>query len=394
MSCRNTRICPIDIEQAADNVYDDVNTMKDGCMSLYKSLARPLLFRLDAEQAHYLVHWLLRTFSPLLPMAGGSFIYRGHDLECNLFGHRLGHPLGLAAGFDKNAELVDILGHLGFAFADIGSVTAKPRPGNAKPRIFRLEKDRAIINRLGLNGLGADVVAENLKHVKFSLPLGLNIAKTNDPSIVGDAAVEDIVYTFRKVCTLPLAYVTINASCPNTKEGIVTEAAHLAAVFAEVQKSNTARLPILVKLSPDSSETLIEEVVQAARENQLSGFLCGNTSVSRENLITDSTRLEQIGAGGLSGVPLKSRALRLCKVVAAIKSPSQVLIGCGGVASGADVYEFLKAGASFVQLYSALVFEGPGLPARINKELSAILRERGETLQDLTVANQQSLMRS
>jgi len=349
--------------------------------SLYKSLIRPILFRLDSEQAHLLIHRLAGQCRPLLTVAGAAWQYRGDDLQCDLFGHKLSNPIGLAAGFDKNADLVELLGHVGFGYAEVGSVTALAKEGNPKPRLFRLPKDRALINRLGLNGAGADRVAAQLERCNFSIPIGLNIAKTNDPAITGDAAVEDILYTFKKIRDLPLSYVTINGSCPNTKEGIVTEAAHMRTLFTQVQKLNTRQLPILVKLSPDSSQDLLQEMVEAASECGLSGYVCGNTSTSRENLATDEATLKAIGNGGMSGPPLKSKALRICQIVNQLKNPSQIIIACGGVSCGADAYEFLVAGASFVQLYTALVYEGPGLPLMICRELSSILRRNGQTLE-------------
>ncbi len=356
--------------------------------SIYKSLIRPILFRLDAEQAHLFVHGLASRCRPLLSIAGKG--YDGDDLHCDLFGHNLSNPVGLAAGFDKNGDLVEVLRDIGFGFAEIGSVTALAKEGNPKPRLFRLQKDAAIINRMGLNGEGADRIAEKLERSKFSIPIGVNIAKTNDPAISGDAAVKDMVYTFSKVSNLPLAYVTINASCPNTQEGIVTEAAHMRTVFTEVQKLNTRQLPIMVKLSPDSSQSLLEEMVEAASACGLSGFVCGNTSTSRENLTTDSATLQALGNGGLSGAPLKSKALRICQIVYPLKKPAQIIIGCGGVSSGMDVYDFLTAGASFVQLYTALVYEGPGLPLLICQQLSQILRQNGQTLQQAVGSKLQS----
>ncbi len=310
-------------------------------------------------------------------------------MSCNLFGKSLHNPVGLAAGFDKNGDLAEFLNYLGFGFAEIGSVTAISKEGNPKPRLFRLERDGAVINRMGLNGEGADAIAAKLEHAKFGLPLGLNIAKTNDPNIVGDGAVKDILYTFDKIKSLPLTYVTINASCPNTKEGIVTEASHMRTVFTEVGKLNSGRLPILVKLSPDSSPELVAEMVEAASACGLSGFVCGNTSTGRENLSTDSAAITAIGLGGLSGKPLKNKALQLCRLVHSLKKSSQIIIGCGGIFSGQDAYQFISAGASFLQIYTGLVYEGPGLPLLINQELSAILHQNGQSLHEAIGAGQQ-----
>ncbi len=349
--------------------------------ALYKMFLRPILFRLDAEEAHHLLHSFARRNKHLWPLAGLTLTYKATDLVCDLFGHQLSNPVGLAAGFDKNGDLVDFLGHAGFGFEELGSVTAIAREGNAKPRLFRLEEDEAVINRLGLNGEGVEVVAKKLAQKRFSLPLGLNIAKTNDPSITGDAAVADILSTFNQIKSLPLAYVTINASCPNTEEGIVTESLHMRNVFAEIRKVNSKQLPILVKLSPDSSHQLIAEMVEAASASGLQGFVCGNTTTGRDNLKSETRKIDEIGAGGLSGRPVKAKALRLCETVYELKQPQQIIIGCGGVASGQDAYDLIIAGASLIQVYTGLVFEGPGLPLAINQQLSAILKRNGQTLQ-------------
>jgi dihydroorotate dehydrogenase len=353
----------------------------------YKNLLRPILFRLDPEDAHHLIHSFARNGWLLWPLLKNGLDYKKDDLACDLFGHRLSNPIGLAAGFDKNGDLVECLNCFGFGFEELGSVTALAREGNPKPRLFRLEKDEAVINRLGLNCEGADAVAAKLAKSRFSLPVGLNIAKTNDPTIVGDLAVQDILNTFSKINSLPLAYVTINASCPNTEEGIVTEAAQMRTAFAEIQKVNSQQLPILVKLSPDSSRQLIEEMVEAASAGGLAGFVCGNTTTSRANLTTNAARINEIGNGGLSGPPVKTKALQLCEVVYSLKSPSQIIIGCGGVSSGQDAYDFVTAGASFVQMYTGLIYGGPGLPLLINQQLAAILKRNTQTLQQAVGAN-------
>ncbi len=345
----------------------------------YKTLIRPLLFQMDPEQAHVLVHWLLKKFGKIAPLVGGgSYSYLGTDLSCDLFGHSLSNPIGLAAGFDKNGELVEVLGGMGFGFAEIGSVCARATKGNPKPRLFRLPEDEAAINRLGLNGHGADVVAERLQNARFSLPIGLNIAKTNDPAIAGDAAVADMIYTFNKIRSLPVTYVTVNASCPNTKEGIVSEGEHMRLLMSELQKFNSTKIPILVKLSPDSTSEFIESIVDAAATFKIAGFVCGNTTVSRDLLKTSVEEISKIGAGGLSGVPLKEKALQLCRTVAGKKKDWQVIIGCGGIFTGKDAFDFITAGASFLEVYTGLIYRGPELPRLICQELSDILKEKSK----------------
>lgn len=342
----------------------------------YQKLIRPLLFQMDPEQAHVLVHSLLKNYGRILNKIGGNLVYDQTDLSCDLFGRTLANPIGLAAGFDKNGELTEVLGALGFGFAEIGSVCARATNGNPKPRLFRLSEDNAAINRLGLNGHGADVVAERLFAARYSLPIGLNIAKTNDPTITGEAAVADIIYTFNKIRGLPITYVTVNASCPNTKEGIVTEGDHMRLLMSELQKFNSTKIPILIKLSPDSTLEFIESIVDAAATYKIAGFVCGNTTTTRENLKTSPVRVKEIGMGGLSGAPLKEKAIHLCRSVNAKKKDWQIIIGCGGISSGQDAFDFMTAGASLLEVYTGLIYKGPSLPLDICKELSAILKQK------------------
>jgi dihydroorotate dehydrogenase len=266
---------------------------------------------------------------------------------------------------------------LGFGFAEVGSITAQPSMGNPKPRLFRLPADEAVINRLGLNGMGAQRVADRLREMAVPLPIGVNIAKTNDAKIVGDKAIEDQIASFMAIRSLPLAYVTFNTSCPNTHEGCLQAKDELAAVLAGMQSANENRLPLLIKLSPDSTDELLDDFIGVASEHNVAGFVCGNTSVSRGGLATDAQTVAGIGNGGLSGRPIKALALALCRRVAARKRADQQIIGCGGVKSGADAFEFLQAGASAVQLYTGLIYHGPQLIAQINRELAAILRQKG-----------------
>lgn len=346
----------------------------------YKQCIRPLLFKLDSEEAHKLAHQLGHLAGPLLPMFANDFRYSGKDLAINLAGTKLDNPVGLAAGFDKNGLLASILGNIGFGFAEIGSVTGRPSVGNPRPRLFRLVEDEGLINRLGLNGDGADSVAERLRNTTLSLPIGINIAKTNDPSIKGDLAVEDILHSFQAIKDLPAIYVTINASCPNTKEGILEEKQQLASIFSEVQKSNTRRLPIFVKLSPDSSEELLNDMIEEAIRHNLAGFVCGNTTTTRNDLRTDSTIIQKIGTGGMSGKPLKSLGLSLCSKIYKLKKPEQAIIGVGGIFSGEDAFDYIAAGATAVEIYTGLIYEGPTLPKQICEKLSDLLEEREMTL--------------
>lgn len=343
----------------------------------YKRYIRPLLFKLDSETAHGLAHTAGHLAGCVFPAFANEFKYQGKDLVINLAGTTLDNPVGLAAGFDKNGLLASMLGNIGFGFAEIGSVTGKPSAGNPRPRLFRLIEDEGLINRLGLNGDGACVVAERLRQTKLSLPIGINIAKTNDPNIKGNLAVEDILQSFKAIKDLPAFYVTINASCPNTKEGILEEKKQLATIFSEVQKLNSRKLPLFVKLSPDSSDELLNDMIEEAEAHDLSGFVCGNTTTSRNALRTDPKAIQKIGTGGLSGRPLKALGVSLCRRIFKLKSPNQTIIGVGGIFSGQDAFDYIAAGATAIEIYTGLIYEGPTLPKQICEELSQLLKSRG-----------------
>lgn len=340
---------------------------------IYESLIQPVLFQMDPEDAHNLVH----KMAPALAALPVRFRFAADNLPIELAGVHLQNPIGLAAGFDKNGKLASIVDRLGFGFAEVGSVCGEATTGNARPRLFRLPEDQALINRLGLNGEGAEAVANRLRQTDFAVPIGLNIAKTNLPDIQGDKAVEDVLKSFDHVKELPLAYVAFNASCPNTHEGIISQRRELDDIFREVQSRNSAKLPLFVKVSPDSSAELLEDIVHIARLHDLSGYICGNTTVSREDLKTSATRVQAIGPGGLSGRPLKQKAVELCRRMAELKDPRQQIIACGGVSSGQDAFDYLQCGATAVQLYTGLVYHGPGIVAKINRELSALLLQAG-----------------
>lgn len=348
---------------------------------IYESLIRPLLFKMDPEEAHDFVHSLLKL--PLSPLGLSQCKYSQTDLVSRFFDTQMSNPIGLAAGFDKNASLLPVLQNLGFGFVEIGSVCARPHGGNDRPRLFRLPQDNALINRLGLNGLGVEVVANRLETAKLALPIGINIAKTNDPSLIGKDAAADILYTFTRMRDLPVAYFTINVSCPNTKEGCIKESDLIASVLEQVQAENIHNKPVLVKLSADSSDDFIRQIVAIAKDNNMAGYVCGNTTTNRDNLLTSAERLNAIGQGGLSGVPLKRLNLELCRKIYRHKQANQIIIGVGGIASGDDAYEYICAGASLVQLYTALVYKGPTAVKQICEELAAILQKKAKPLQDL-----------
>ena len=353
----------------------DVSSAATSAPFWYKSL-RTLLFRMDPEEAHTLA-------IKLAPIAAGfcGTTFQDACLRTSVAGVQLANPVGLAAGFDKNGRLTDCLARFGFGFAEIGSITGQSSSGNPKPRLFRLVEDEAVINRLGLNGEGADNVAQRLASSTFSLPIGVNIAKTNHPSIKGEKGVEDMLHSFQCIKDLPLAFVTLNASCPNTHEGIMQESEELDQILAGVQQLNTRLVPVFLKLSPDSTPALLETFVASACKYGIRGYILGNTTTTRDGLSTSADAVKAMGNGGLSGKPLRVRALNLVKNVHQMKEKEQDIIGCGGIACGADAFAFIRNGARAVELYTGLIYGGPDLPARINKELAGLLKANELTME-------------
>ncbi|HYE95431.1 MAG TPA: quinone-dependent dihydroorotate dehydrogenase [Rubricoccaceae bacterium] len=345
--------------------------------SVYRYL-RPLLFRLDAERAHGMGAAAAHVGQRARPLVRALYRVEDERLAQTVWGLRFASPVGLAAGFDKNAALVPFWAALGFGFAEVGSVTARPSAGNPRPRAFRLERDRALVNRMGLNNDGAEAIAARLAGLRKpeGFVLGVNVAKTHDPLILGDEAIEDFRQSVRRL--LPHAdFLALNVSCPNTAEGKTFEEpaaldALLAAVFAE-RTVQLSEVPVLVKLSPPGPDGLdtgaVDELVAISRRHGVAGFIAVNTASDRSGCTADVATLDRIGAGGLSGRPLADRATTLLRHLYRTTDGVLPLVGVGGVDSAEAAYARLRAGASLVELYTALVYEGPGVVKRINRGL-------------------------
>lgn len=349
-------------------------------------LLRSLLFHLEAEQAHRLTLGIARSLQPLSPWLVRPFLaFEDPALAVTCWGITFPNPIGLAAGMDKNARLVRFWEALGFGFVEVGSVSARPSPGNPRPRLFRLPEDRALINRMGLNNDGAVRIAQRLSHLRHSRPIGINLAKTHDPRVLGEAAIMDFCESFRRLA--PLAdYVTLNISCPNTAEGKTFEdpgalEALLQAIFA-TRRDLGLSVPVLLKLSPPPSgqtifDSLLEEIVAVAKTYGIAGFVATNTAADRQGLRTDPAVLARIGPGGLSGAPLTHRARSLLFYLYRLTDGQLPLISVGGIDSAEEAYVRIRAGASLVQLYTSLVYEGPKLVRRIKQGLLRLLSRDG-----------------
>ncbi len=340
---------------------------------MFRLFIRPLLFLLPPEAAHHFTLAMLKIFLKL-PMMKSlvRFLYNtgnNPSLNKNVFGLSFPNPVGLAAGFDKNAEYIDELSCLGFGFIEIGTVTPLPQPGNEKPRLFRLPKDRAVINRMGFNNDGIAKIVERLKKRKSKTIIGGNIGKNKITP--NENAADDYMKCFEALFD-HVDYFVVNVSSPNTP-GLreLQEKAPLMKILHSLQhRSNQKqkRKPILLKIAPDLTNTQLDDIVEIVAETRIDGIVAANTTTIRENLSTSPEVVKAIGAGGLSGAPLRGKAT---DVIRYIRGKSGIpIIGVGGIMNAADAEEKLKAGASLVQVYTGFVYEGPSLAHFICKHLS------------------------
>ncbi len=342
---------------------------------MYKGLIRPLLFRFGAERVH---HWTVGALriagrTPgLRELLRRMFTLSDPRLEREVLGMRFPNPVGMAAGFDKDARVFRELGLLGFGFVEIGTVTPLPQPGNPRPRLFRLPKDRAIINRMGFNNFGMESAAENLRaRGDRKRPIvGINIGKnTLTPN---DQAPGDYLKLFRRLYELG-DYFVVNVSCPNVAglASLQTTDYLLSIVspLLEFRQGQDTYKPILVKISPDLEQEALDGVLRIVTDTLVDGVVATNTTTSREGLHISRKRLDAIGKGGLSGGPLTSRALETIRYVRSKIGLSYPIIGTGGVMTPSDAIAMLDAGADLVQIYTGMIYNGPSFARKICKAL-------------------------
>jgi len=351
---------------------------------LYKNIAKPVLFRMDPEKAHHLTIDGLHTVANL---PGGRALLRGlysvpayAELETSLWGIRFANPIGLAAGLDKNAKAVPGFSSIGFGFMEVGTVTPKPQAGNELPRLFRLPEDHALINRMGFNNVGIETMAEHLKQAgRRTIPVAVNIGKNKVTP--NEQAEEDYRACIRGLYGYGDFFV-VNISSPNTPD--LRNLQHgddlsrlLAAVQDEMklqhQKAGGAPKPVLVKIAPDLEGDEIEYMVRTIVESGVSGIIASNTTISRAGL----THKHKGETGGLSGRPLTERSTKLIHKIYSATEGKLPIIGSGGIFTARDAYDKIRAGASLVEVYTALIYEGPGLVRRLNEGLRELLRKDG-----------------
>jgi dihydroorotate dehydrogenase len=340
-------------------------------MSFYKKYIFPQLTKYDPEEIHYKATDLLQFAYkiPLVPSVLKLFYEKkSSKLEREVFGLHFKNPVGLAAGFDKNASWVDEMESLGFGFVEIGTVTPKPQLGNDKPRLFRLKEDEALINRMGFNNEGSLKAADKLRNRKSKILVGGNIGKNKMTENLD--AVFDYVKAFNDLYPY-VDYFVVNVSSPNTPNlRQLQEKEPLTYLLKTLKRENGRKSkpkPILLKIAPDLTESQLDDIIEIINSVRIAGVIATNTTISRENLTTDKSEVEAIGAGGVSGKPLKGRSTEVIRYLHQKSNGSFPIIGAGGIHSAADALEKLEAGASLVQIYSGFIYEGPGLVKEICK---------------------------
>ena len=308
---------------------------------------------------------------PLVPqMIRSQFLVQDVSLERELFGLKFKNPVGLAAGFDKNAVLYNELADYGFGFIEIGTVTPRGQVGNPKKRLFRLKADQGIINRMGFNNEGMEAAIAQLKKNKGKLIIGGNIGKNTDT--LPENYTQDYLECFNALHPY-VDYFVLNVSCPNVgSHAKLTDKDYLIELIGAVQKANKTfdvQRPILLKIAPDLNQIQLDEIIELVAETHIDGVIATNTSVSREGLKTPEETLEAIGNGGVSGKPIKDKSTAVIKYLAEKSNKAFPIIGVGGIHSEQDAIEKIEAGADLVQVYTGFIYEGPGLVKRINKAL-------------------------
>jgi len=338
---------------------------------MYKSVVRPLLYKMPPENAHYFTTgWLERfhKFELTKKIIENNFALKNQALERDIFGIKFPNPVGLAAGFDKDAKWIDSLSALGFGFIEIGTLTPKGQSGNPKPRLFRLEKDEALINRMGFNNDGVEAALERIKKSQHLIPIGGNIGKNK--STPNEDALNDYRKCF-EVLYDHVDYFTVNVSSPNTP-GLreLQGKDQLKKIFDtlfEYRVKQTKSKSILLKIAPDLNQDQLNDIVELVPEIGIDGLIATNTTLDREGLKSNQKLVTE--TGGLSGKPVKSKSTEVIRFIHQTSGGKIPIIGVGGIHSADDAIEKLDAGASLIQLYTGFIYEGPWLIIAINERI-------------------------
>jgi len=343
----------------------------------YRVLLRPLFFSIDPEKIHNTAISVGKSIDAskfLQKTVKMAFYYRSPVIEQNILGIKFQNPIGLAAGFDKDAEIIKTIQAMGFGFTEVGSITGEFCVGNKKPRLWRLKKSKGLVVNYGLKSAGCEAVSSRLKNEKFDIPLGISIAKTNsNKTIKIESGIQDYVKAYKAFKDIG-SYTAINISCPNAYGGEpFTDKRKLNLLLAEIKKIKT-RKPIFLKLAVDLSEKQIDDIIFLARKHKIQGFICGNLTKNRDN---HNLKEKVVGIGGISGKPVEELSDNLIKHIYKKTKGEFVIMGCGGIFTAEDAYRKIKLGSSLVQLITGMIYEGPQLIAEINQGLVKLLKRDG-----------------
>jgi len=340
---------------------------------MYKLIIRPILFSFDPEKIH---HFIFNSIKFLFKIPGFKSLakaihnFEDKSLEKELFGLKFKNPVGLAAGFDKDAKLYNELSAFGFGFIEIGTLTPLPQEGNAKVRMFRLPADSGLINRMGFNNGGVKEAVERLKKNNSGVIIGGNIGKNKHTP--NENAVDDYVICFNELHP-HVDYFVVNVSSPNTPNlRALQDKKPLTEILMRLKNINSEKeiqRPILLKIAPDLTDSQLDDIIDIVAETKIDGIIASNTTISRANLNTPDTQIIEIGNGGLSGKPVAARSTEVIRYLSTKSNKAFPIIGVGGILTADDAIEKLEAGADLVQVYTGFVYEGPGMVKKINKAL-------------------------
>ncbi|MFC5046624.1 quinone-dependent dihydroorotate dehydrogenase [Aquimarina hainanensis] len=340
---------------------------------MYKTLVRPILFLFDPEKVHHFTFAFIKIISkiPFMPaLFRKMYLVKDKRLEREVFGLKFSNPVGLAAGFDKEAKLYNELSNFGFGFIEIGTITPKAQSGNPKTRLFRLKEDQGIINRMGFNNQGIEAAIKNLKKRNTNLVIGGNIGKNTDTT--PDDYTADYEACFKALHPY-VDYFVVNVSCPNVgSHAKLQDKGYLLELLGGLKKINAKEAspkPIVLKIAPDLNNQQLDEIIEVVKETRIDGVIASNTSVNRTGLKTSEARLNAIGNGGLSGKPITERSTRVIKYLSEHSDNAFPIVGVGGIHTAKDALDKLAAGATLVQVYTGFIYEGPKLVKEINKAL-------------------------
>lgn len=347
---------------------------------MYKTFLKPFLFKKNPEDAHHLTFSLIKSIFNLVGVKAvvkKMYHYEDSMLEREVFGLHFKNPVGLAAGLDKDATLVDELALLGFGFIEIGTLTPKAQPGNPKPRLFRLPGDQALMNRMGFNNGGVEEAVERLKKRKSKVLIGGNIGKNKDTP--NENAIDDYLICLESLHPY-VDYFVVNVSSPNTPNlRDLQEKEPLKKLLNAVKAANNRKdkpKPILLKIAPDLSNGQLDDIIEIVQQTELDGVIATNTTIDYSVIVREKEQVAKIASGGVSGRPLRSRSTEVIRYLSDKSQKSFPIIGVGGIFSAEDAIEKLEAGAALVQIYSGMIYEGPEMIVKIKKGLTRYYRNR------------------